>query len=158
MESIEEESKIKEIKNIEQVILEFPKSTPISKSNFVNPCNPNKEYLFVKEFTFSINDVMKSQFIQNLIEDCSGKNTKNSNDSDECIQRFEIPHSLYKGVRYIDIMAFYKLWIGHTTFSHIKIHDDFYCLKDILKVTDSLMLSTDLKWVTKLQELFKEDI
>ena len=115
----------------------------------------------IKEFILSKNDIRQSGFLGVLLEnmDDNDNNVDIDEDDDENIMitknQIRIPSSLYKGIRYIDLVYFIDLWKGKESLTEYSIIDNKnHNLKSIKKLCDSLLLNTELYFVKKLMNLF----
>ena len=120
----------------------------------------------IKKFILSKNDIRQSGFLGVLLEnmddndnDDNDDNVDIDEDDDENIMitknQIRIPSSLYKGIRYIDLVYFIDLWKGKESLTEYSIiHNKNHNLKSIKKLCDSLTLNKELYFVKKLMNLF----
>ena len=125
----------------------------------------------IKEFILSKNDIRQSGFLGVLLENMDDNDNDNNVDIDEdedededdnddenimiTKNQIRIPSSLYKGIRYIDLVYFIDLWKGKESLTEYSIIDNKnHNLKSIKKLCDSLLLNTELYFVKKLMNLF----
>ena len=117
---------------IVNIILRFPDSLS-SESNR-------------KEFILSKNDIRQSGYLSVLLDDCIDKDTV-----------FEIPSTLYSGLRYIDLCKLIDLWIGREELLTVDLTENhLYDFKKILHVCDALIINEDLKFVKLLKDYLKD--
>ena len=108
-----------------------------------------------KEFILSLNDIRQSNFLSALIDNID--KVEEYDDDDNLIisdNKIKIPSSLYKGVRYIDLVLFIDLWKGKDSLNNHILEDKIHNLKSIKKLSDSLGLNEDLYFVNKLMKLY----
>jgi len=109
-----------------------------------------------KEFILSKNDIRQSKFLSELLDNFDNSNDQyNQNDNFIMTEnKIKIPSTLYKGVRYIDLVLFIDLWKGKNSLNDTIINDKIHNLKSIKILCDSLILNEDLYFVNKLMELY----
>jgi hypothetical protein len=99
-------------------------------------------------FIMSLNDACKSDFLSTMFEEAV---------SIENLLYFEftIPKELYRNVRSVDVAKFIRLWIGIDVYFSGDLDNDYkHCWKDIARLSQALLLSSDLRWVTELEKKF----
>ena len=107
---------------------------------YINPGN--------RVYIMSFNDACKSDLLCSFFEEAS---------QHENLVYFEftIPEDLYRKIRGIDVAKFIRLWIGSDYYHSYEVKDDCrYCWKDIARLSQALLLSEDLRWVTELEKEF----
>lgn len=110
----------------------------------------------IKEFVLSKNDVRQSNFL-GVILDNMGIDDEYDKDGNIIISKnqIKIPSSLYRGIRYIDLVYFFDLWKGKEVLTESSINNDkIHNLKAIKKLCDALGLNTELYFVKRLMLLF----
>ena len=110
----------------------------------------------IKEFVLSKNDVRQSNFL-GVILDNMGIDDEYDKDGNIIISKnqIKIPSSLYRGIRYIDLVYFFDLWKGKEVLTENSINNDkIHNLKAIKKLCDALGLNTELYFVKRLMLLF----
>lgn len=127
--------------------LKFPLSCPHPCANvdqqgeyYVTPGN--------RVFVMSLNDACKSDILCSWFEEAV---------SLENLLYFEftVPKELYRNIRSVDIAKFIRLWVGIDVYFSLDLENDYkHCWKDIARLSQALLLSSDLRWVIELEKKF----
>lgn len=93
-------------------------------------------------FVLSYNCAIHSGYLKHLLE----------NEEVVSYREIEIPRQFYEGLRYVDIEEFIRLWKGEPP-SCILLNGR-YCWRLIAKLCQALVLSDDLDFANKLENMF----
>ena len=93
-------------------------------------------------FVLSYNCAIHSGYLKHLLE----------NEEVVPYREIEIPRQFYEGLRYVDIEEFIRLWRGEPPSSLIL--NDRYCWRLVAKLCQALILSDDLGFANKLENMF----
>lgn len=96
-----------------------------------------------KVFLMSYNCAIKSDYLKVILED----------EEEKPYSEIEIPKSFYKGLRFIDINQFIKMWTGKEP-NIYSINNNYFCWKLIAKLCQALLLTSDLEFANKLEDKY----
>ena len=102
-----------------------------------------------KKFKLFYNEAMQSEFIKNIISFLEDDNTE------YYFYNVEIPKALYKNLREIDLIHFIELLKGNDYLTEFQIKDNNkYNYNSIARISQSLLLNEELKFVNILEKYF----
>ena len=108
-----------------------------------------------KPYEMSINDAKQSDFIAVQLE-YFVNDADNIENNDYDYYEVIVPDSLYNNVRQIDLDKFIDLWLGKSSLFEHHIEDEHkYNYKSIAKLTGSLCMKKELKFVEILDDYYR---